>query len=134
MADFVDPALFEEPDPFSRIQDAFAAKLKMTEQPFPAKFLNQWASQEDRGGLQLFTYDGTIPVYFEPPRDKTPAIVFYGATAGAPDAMGEGNKHIQYVLNFEGWLYTEDLQESRFGRASPRRVSSSTRMGPQPST
>jgi len=105
---FIDPIWFEEPDPFSGVMDAFASKLKMTEQPFGAKFLNEWAQQAGRGGLKLFTYDGTVPVYFEPERDRTPAILFYGAMSPAPEPMGEGNKQINYHLHFEGWIYTDN--------------------------
>jgi hypothetical protein len=108
---FIDPEWFEEPDPFTRVQDAFAEKLKMTEQPFASKFLNEWALRDRRGGLKLFSYDGTVPVYFIPERDRTPCILFYGATAPAPEPMGEGNKEIQYTLNFEGWMYTEDQRK-----------------------
>ena len=108
---FIDPAFFEEPDPYSRIMDAFAAKLKTTEGPFGAKYLNEWANRDRRGGLKLFTYDGTVPIYFEPERDRTPAILFFGATSPAPEPMGEGNKQITYVLHFEGWLYTSDQRK-----------------------
>jgi len=108
---FIDPALFEEPDPFSRILDGFAKKLALTEQPFGSKFLNDWAWQNRRGGLKLFTYDGTCPVNYEPERDRTPAIVFYGAASPSPEPHGEGNKMLNFVVNFEGWLYTEDQRE-----------------------
>ena len=108
---WIDPTIFENDDPFTQCLDGFIEKLTKTEDPFGAKYLNEWCLEGNRGGLRIYSYDGTTAIDYEPPRDKCPAIVVYGSEAPAPEPHGEGDKRIHYVLHFEGWLYTKDQRE-----------------------
>jgi len=108
---WIDPEVFEQPDPFSQCMDGFVEKLCKTTDPFGAKYLNEWCDADGRGGLRIFSYDGNMAVDYEPPRDKCPAIVMYAAESPAPEPHGAGDKRIHFSIAFEGWIYTNDQRE-----------------------